>query len=523
MSLISPFPQNSIIKIYSGINWDNTYNDIVLFNDSSARQNYLNTHLVDTYTNCSIVKSGKSIKITEQLNKLLPANYLSFQNPSQLGEPDKNFYAFITGINYININTVEIEYEIDWVQSYLFDIVFESCFVEREHVNDDTPGKHTIPEGLEVGEYVSDGVTHKIYNTGILIWEADYENGTVVGNIATMLKGTTWGKSFLGAALDYLSHLKETPELVPLITMCPLSMFTETAGGSPKIMSPDTINGPKVDKIFRLNDDEYVAVNNKLMTSPYKFITLDNFGGQVEQYQYENFNDMTPTFQVTGTPLPRPVMMCSPINYKNSQEGYGVTGGFTQQAVIFDQFPQVGWTSDTYRFYMGQYVSQAVATLGSMLTVGVSAASGNIPGVLIGGGALASNAMSNVLFVEQEKVKQLHSRQYNSGTGEGAMEALNDNIGFRITQFAVRPEIAKIIDQYFTRYGYRVNTVKVPNTTGRARFNYVKTRNARVGGTIPIDTRVIIEKAMDNGVTFWHTGDINRNSSEDNPIIESGE
>ena len=44
-----------------------------------------------------------------------------------------------------------------------FDITFKQCFVEREHVNDDTFGKHTVPEGLEYGEYIVNTKTGKFH------------------------------------------------------------------------------------------------------------------------------------------------------------------------------------------------------------------------------------------------------------------------------------------------------------------------------------------------------------------------
>ena len=44
-------------------------------------------------------------------------------------------------------------------QTFQFDLTYKACFVEREHVSNDTVGLHTIPEGLETGEYVCSGLT----------------------------------------------------------------------------------------------------------------------------------------------------------------------------------------------------------------------------------------------------------------------------------------------------------------------------------------------------------------------------
>ena len=47
-----------------------------------------------------------------------------------------------------------VEIETDVWQSWMFDITFKNSFIEREHVNDDTFGLHTVPEGLDTGEYI---------------------------------------------------------------------------------------------------------------------------------------------------------------------------------------------------------------------------------------------------------------------------------------------------------------------------------------------------------------------------------
>lgn len=46
--------------------------------------------------------------------------------------------------------------ETDVFQTWQFDFIYKRSFVEREHVNDDTIGLHTIPEGIETGEYIQD-------------------------------------------------------------------------------------------------------------------------------------------------------------------------------------------------------------------------------------------------------------------------------------------------------------------------------------------------------------------------------
>ena len=69
-----------------------------------------------------------------------------------------------------------------------------------------------------------------------------------------------------------------------------------------------------------------------------------------------------------------------------------------------------------------------------------------------------------------------------------------------------RPSEMRSLDNYFDKYGYRVNLLKVPNVDTRPLWNYVKTTEAHVGGNFPKAYRTAIEGMLNRGVTFWHTG-----------------
>ena len=71
---------------------------------------------------------------------------------------NKWFYAYITNMEYVNDNMTLITIQTDVFQTWQFDILYKKMFVEREHVSNDTVGLHTIPEGLETGDYIIDSV-----------------------------------------------------------------------------------------------------------------------------------------------------------------------------------------------------------------------------------------------------------------------------------------------------------------------------------------------------------------------------
>lgn len=93
----------------------------------------------------------------------------------------------------------------------------------------------------------------------------------------------------------------------------------------------------------------------------------------------------------------------------------------------------------------------------------------------------------------------------------------NDNT-FTIRHLRANNESLKIIDDYFTMYGYKVNSVKIPNITGRLNWNYVKTINSNILGDIPQEDLQEIKNIFDNGVTFWHNPSTFLDYSQSNTI-----
>ena len=76
--------------------------------------------------------------------------------------------------------------------------------------------------------------------------------------------------------------------------------------------------------------------------------------------------------------------------------------------------------------------------------------------------------------------------------------------GFSFYKMAIKQEYAKIIDDFFSMYGYKVNEVKIPNVTGRQNWNYVKTIDCNLLGDIPQEDMQKLKDIFNTGVTFWH-------------------
>ena len=77
------------------------------------------------------------------------------------------------------------------------------------------------------------------------------------------------------------------------------------------------------------------------------------------------------------------------------------------------------------------------------------------------------------------------------------------------------------IDNYFTRFGYKVNVLKVPNITGRTYWNYVEIGASEdIGyGDVPSNYMEVINNACRRGVTIWHNHANLGNYSLNNTIV----
>jgi len=147
MGYVAP---NTVIYLCSGVPLDNKYRDTIYFTSQTNQLTYFRGKVKYTFDSHSYQRVGTGkIRVAELADNLYECNYLYFQN-SNFG--DKWFFAFVTGVEYVNNGTSEVSYEIDVLQTWHFDYELGYCFVEREHVTDDTIGANVIAEPINFGD-----------------------------------------------------------------------------------------------------------------------------------------------------------------------------------------------------------------------------------------------------------------------------------------------------------------------------------------------------------------------------------
>lgn len=90
------------------------------------------------------------------------------------------------------------------------------------------------------------------------------------------------------------------------------------------------------------------------------------------------------------------------------------------------------------------------------------------------------------------------------GAPEGNELVFSGAIGIYISQETCRAEYIEAIDDFFTRFGYQVNTTKAITITNRENFDYVQTTDCNITGDIPQEDIEELEAIFDRGVTIWH-------------------
>lgn len=533
MSAITPQTELRLIKC--PIESDNR--NQLTFADATAQYNYFNglTHL--TADNFTYQRKDSIIRYPAHIDTIITYNYVMYQNEAYT---NKWFYAFITNMEYVNDNMTYITIKTDVYQTWMFDMVWKRSFVEREHVNSDTLGEHTVPEGLEMGETkVYSHLTDSYNNSYSIVTQStvapvfnaahtDVDLQTVnslhlYNDVPTPGVLCRWDNGMLANPLTdlatFLNKLDTSSKKDALVSMFIAPRWilgTGQVGDDPEINSGSTVPSQTMG-ISRISSlDGYTPKNKKLLTYPYCYIALSNGIGQYATYRQErwslnNNNEMEVTMR--GVITPGCSIRCYPQNYNG--DGVGA-----DESITLGKFPILGWTSDVYTNWLTQNsVNLSIKSVGAITgIIGGAAMLATGAGAVAGASMLAGGIGMVTSTLEEKYRYSLIPPTVEGSVNSGDVTSAVKGIRLHAYRVGITQEYAKIIDNYFNMYGYKVNTLKTPNITGRTNWNYVKTIGANIQGDIPEDHLNEIKKMFDNGVTLWHKTNYYLDYSQSNNI-----
>lgn len=514
--MITVTPQGQVYLCKTPL--ENDYKNQLTFTNKNTQLTYFNSTIQHTFDNYTYMKKDNVIKVGINIDKIIDCNYLFYRNNGFTDDENsvRIYYCFIKNMEYVNENCTAITFETDCFQTWQFDIAYKRCFVEREHVNDDTVGIHTIPENLELGEYVINAHLRDSHLRGNLklvmasteapSGEGAFYGGTYNG-IYSGVQYYTYSAANVTSNLQYLADHGKI-DAVSALFLAPDFVLPQTGGGPISQSQAPQQYDNGVSPITSLNG--YTPINKKLLTFPYCYIMASNGNGASAIYHQELFTNTNQSgeyvFRVFGALTPGCSIRMVPINYKGSEVNH-------DEGINLGKYPQCNWATDMFTNWVTQNgVNVATSLIGGTVATAGGVATGNVADA-VGGLSSIANSLNEVH--KASLIPPQTSGNINCGD---VITSAKENT-FHMYRMTIRQEYARIIDKYFNMFGYKVNDVKIPNITGRQNWNFVKTIDCNFDGNIPQTDLNIIKTMFNNGVTLWHNANTMYDYSQSNSII----
>lgn len=524
--MISITPQGNIYLC--NVPLENDYKNQLTFTNKENQETYFNSKIITTFDNYTYIKKDSVIKVGVNIDNIIGCNYLFYRN---VGFTNKIYYCFITNKEYINENVTALTIETDVFQTYQFDIEYKDCFVEREHVNSDNYGEHTVPEGLETGEFIYQDIQKTDIGSSHIVISSTINPTTLSANSGGKFGGVPSGTRYylckddtaFNSAMNNLVN-NGKGDAVLTVFLAPDFItgydYTHTSWDSMGLYDIPNSNGASAGTgiAFNINPttiDGYTPKNKKLFINPYySFVVSNNQGGSMV-YNIEDFYDNgnhTGGLNLYGVISPGASVRLIPENYKVTNESFEIKDDPTykyennEYGLTLAKLPVGSWSSDIYTNWLTQNgVSIALDTTMGLLNQQVGDTVGHL-----------NTIRQSVTTVWQHSLVPTESR---GNTNSGDVTYAHNMLTYTTYISTIKREYARIIDNFLDMFGYKVNVIKTPNITGRTYWNYVKTIGCELGGNIPQEHMNILKGMFDKGVTLWHNPDNMFNYSLTNSIV----
>lgn len=527
---------NTTLILIKNIPFDNTYDHTVSYANREAQHADLVQGVEgDKYFTIGTMSyqryTKNSIRVQKPIEEIIECNYMCYKNTNY---ENKWIYAFITRMDYVNDITTEIEYEIDVMQTwFLFDTTKEMSFIEREHTKTDEIGDNIVDEGLTVGEYIFE--QYQKLETGLddmtIILAVTETDNVTVRNYDNVISGCTlyaYRNTESGRTLlqQKLQTFIQKPEAVVSLYIVPTIIVTDIDDSTHKIADNKSgavfnLTGRQLqgNETFGSEEDgsPIVPKNNKLYTYPYNFYHVENNCGNALDLRYEMFTNLLPTFEAYGS-FTQPVsVVMHPTNYKLSQLRTDDTN--YSESLSLNDYPICSWSNDTYRNWLStEAVPIAINTIAPMIQMmsglmsvnsGVNNPFINAGNQQIKQGANDITSGGHSLFLQALNIMtQNYRASIKADVLRGSIANTNVNLAHRAHNFygarvRITGEYMKMIDDFFSMFGYAVKRVKRIETRNRENWTYVKTNGANLHGKCGNVYNRKMVSILDNGITFW--------------------
>lgn len=569
-----------------------------------------------TFITSRINLSSGSVRVPLPYHQGIDYNYMIISSDAatrQYNSDLEYYYCFIDSLEFsTNGNTCVIHFHIDVWNTFINKIDFEQSYIEREHVDNDTFGYHTLDEGLAPSEFkiisatrknisnmiplIAVGSTSHIFRSApasysdreqehalfpsdnygynpLLLGGSDNTSMQAIADIVAALTEADSADSIIGIYLlpsDLVVAVRDTYIVKDLSPEAAgyMDNWIKCKAYRAILRSADSVTVGKPSNPYGLN-----IKNNKTYTYPFCFCNVSNQLGNELTLKFEN--------SIGSSSICLKYQEDPNINgsvYMYAYSYNGLSAENLDYSISSLNYPTVPFIIDSYDAYIAanrntlansknniendynfqksqldaQYAVARATQSANDLYSGVrniigsggdsfKATAGNVASNIIGAGISHELAMYNINASEQLANAQ---NDYTAEKSRNHIKAsladmankpdkycgryvpnllmCKDNPGFIIKTMAARKEELQAIDNYFSRYGYKVDTFDTPKLFNRTLFDYKKIIDINITGQAPDMALNALKGIFTNGVTIWHCNKASRKLfkfSETNTII----
>lgn len=559
---------NSTVRLLTGVRLDSEYQNTRMFASASEQASYFNSKALLTFEQCTYLREDHIIKVEAPVDAIYLCNYIMYRN---INHSSKWFYAFVNKIDYVNDRVSALHIQMDIMQTWMFEVQWLPSFIEREHCTEFVSGKpviNTVEEGLDFGDdndivsmeryYPYGNVKFMMFTSTIALHMLEDDpmknTGSFVSNTISTLNhyilpftdneglGVMWSLNGqnLEPIFNNMFQLRTQPKYanaIVAINVLDHLPFPITVNETTKAVTIDTqyafyaadtniamihIRGGVTQLTAFNKANKYTGFPSyscsKMYMYPYSYHELIDFHGNRFIIRNEHLDTDALVVKVKGSISTTPKTAYIVNNYHGEVDN--LDHGIINQTI--SNIPVVN--NETAAYLQSQRNSERQGIVNNIL---LSSVAGGIRGSSAGGAGIVGGAIGGAVvggFRVAPEVANIMAKRKDlanipdnvSNQGNNMTFDIGWNyIGCWLVKRTVKPEYAKKLEDYFKRFGYKVNEIKMPNLKTRSKFNYVKTVGANIIGPVPQEDLAELRKIYDAGVTLWHTEiDHNINGNE---------
>lgn len=553
--------RNTSFTFYANVNLNPRTNNTFYFADRSAQATFFNSKIITSVPNCYYQRADiNKVRVQKPYSTLYKCDYLSFINPDY---ENKRFYAFVTGVTYIDDDTTELTYVVDTIQTWFLDCTVPPCFVERMHTIADDFGMNLLSDNLDCGEYVIDtisdnivtrtmvvflatfdfmhwvnsGFTDKTQAPKLTIKQGIYDNMSQVAVFSALNNNSSYAGQ--GSALQMIltniyngSGGVTIDDFINIYMYPSIGLLIDEQSSDTSVKTSIGTTGTAFDNVYLVGGGSgevvnlpgkisqisgYTPKNKKCLQYPCSLLHITNNNGSAIDLKFERFTDPDhPQAFVMGTSCGENHLRLAPKSYL----GTTANDFDTESGIDTGSYPTVSMVGDSYLIYLAQnrnkidngydvMRNRATANVVSWefgaMSKGATQGASSLPGSIQSGSQMASsflNDISTLMAEMEDRAIAPNTAKGISGVGLAYQSGKRD---FTICIKTVDREHIESIDSFYTMYGYPIR--RVANITNyihaRPKFSYIKTVGCIVTGNVPETAKNEIEQLFDSGIRFW--------------------